>query len=161
MKKALSLLLAAALVAMVGCSKGPKKPADLPELNPTKIPVVYEGEEPVEGATVVLRLAQQSGGRTWNCVGTTNAQGVAEMMTDGNWSGVPAGEYQGMVTKEVSEVEIPKEQGASAVVKSVTNYVDKRFSDPHDSGLTATVQAGNNEFKFVVGEKFEEGVETL
>ncbi len=161
MKKALSIMLAVALVAMVGCSKGPKKPADLPALNPTTITVTYDDGEAVADATVVLRLAQQGGGRTWNVVGQTDAKGVAVMKTDGNWDGVPAGDYQGMVTKEVSDIENPTEQGGSATVKSVTRYVATRYNDPHNSGLTATIQSGSNNIEFKVGEKIEEDVKML
>lgn len=152
-------MLACALVASIGCSKGIKKPADLPNLNPTKITVTYEDGEPVPDATVVLRLAQQGGGRTWNVVGQTDAQGLAIMKTDGNWEGVPAGDYQGMVTKEVSEIEEPTEKGGSITVKSVTRFVELRFSDPHNSGLTIKVEDGkDNAAEFKVGKKIEEAV---
>lgn len=151
-------MLSCATIFAIGCGGGIKKPADLPKLEPTTITVTYDDGEPVPEATVVLRLAQQSGGRTWNVVGQTDATGKAVMKTDGNWDGVPAGDYEGMVTKEVSVVEESKEVGGGITVKSVTRYVNIRFSDPHDSGLKATIQPGKNEIEFKVGEKIEEDV---
>jgi hypothetical protein len=161
MKQTLVLILACACALTLGCNKGPKKPADLPDLCPTTITVTYDDGEAVPEATVVLRLAQQGGGRSWNCVGTTDAQGKAVMMTDGNWTGVPAGDYQGMVTKEVSETEEPTEVGGSVQVKSITRYVEMRYGDPHDSGLTAQIKSGTNEIEFKVGKKIEEDVQVL
>ena len=161
MKRVLTLALVCVCALALGCQKGPKKPSDLPALQPTTITVTYDDGSPVDEATVVLRLAQPTGGRTWNVVGVTDATGKAVMKTDGNWDGVPAGDYQGMVTKEVSDIEEPTEVGGSITVKSVTRYVDIKYSDPHDSGLTASVQSGTNEFKFVVGQKIEEDVKML
>jgi|BioPla2DNA2_1021312.scaffolds.fasta_scaffold21451_2 hypothetical protein len=161
MKQTLILVLACACALTLGCNKGPKKPADLPDLYPTTITVTYDDGEPVPDATVVLRLAQQGGGRSWNCAGTTDAQGKVEMMTDGNWKGVPAGDYQGMVTKEVSEAEEPTEVGGSIKVKSITRYVKTVYGDPNASGLTAQIKSGTNEIQFKVGEKIEEDVQVL
>lgn len=161
MKKVFILVLVCACALAFGCSKGSKKPADLPDLYPTTITVTYEDGEPVPGATVALRLVQQSGGRVWNCTGMTDEQGKVVMKTDGNWSGVPAGDYQGIVTKEVSETGEPTEVGGSAKVESITRYVNMRYGDPNTSGLTAQIKSGTNEIEFKVGEKIEEDVPVL
>ena len=113
--KSFSLVALLALAALVGCSKGPKKPADLPKLNPTTIVVKYDDGTPVADATVMLRLAQSTGARTWNLTGVTDATGSLELMTDGNWLGAPAGEYQAAVTKEVPITEPSDEPGAAVV----------------------------------------------
>ena len=161
MKRFLLLAFVCVCAVALGCSKGPKKPADLPALNPTTITVTYDDGEAVTDAQVVLRLAQSNGGRVWNVTGVTDATGKATMMTDGNWEGVPAGDYEGMVTKEVSEFEEPETPGGSATLKSVTRLVKTQYNNPHDSGLTATIQSGSNQIEFKVGEKIEESVKLL
>ena len=144
-----------------GCSKGPKKPADLPKLNPTTATVTYDDGTPVDGATVAL-LASQTGGRTWNLTGVTDAAGQVTFKTDGNWDGAPAGEYRVIVTKEVSEVEEPTEVGGSVTTKSITRMVDQKYNLPNTSGLTATIKDGEtNALEFKVGEKIEEDVKVL
>ncbi len=144
-----------------GCSKGPKKPSDLPKLNPTTVTVTYDDGSPVDGATVAF-LSSQTGGRTWNLTGVTDASGKLTLMTDGNWAGAPAGDYRVIVTKEVSEMEASGEVGASETLKGITRYVDQKYNNPNTSGLTATVADGKeNTFEFKVGEKIEENVKAL
>jgi len=162
MNKIFTISALCVCLLVVGCSKGPKKPKDLPKLNPTTITVVYDDGTPVDNATVVLRLAQPTGGRVWNVAGATDAAGKVSLKTDGNWDGIPAGEYEGMVTKEISDVEEAKEVGGSITVKSITRYVATKYADPHDSGLKASVtDGGENTFEFKVGEKIEEDVKVL
>ena len=144
-----------------GCSKGPKKPADLPKLNPTSATVTYDDGTPIENATVAL-LSSDTGGRTWNLTGVTDATGKIIFKTDGNWDGAPAGEYRVIVTKEISEMEKSNEVGGSETLKGITRYVDQKYNNPNTSGLTATVTDGQeNTFEFKVGEKIEENVKAL
>ncbi len=144
-----------------GCSKGPKKPADLPKLNPTTVTVTYDDGTPVDGATVAF-LASQTGGRTWNLTGVTDASGKLTLMTDGNWAGAPAGDYRVIVTKEISEMEKATEAGGSETLKGITRYVAQKYNNPNTSGLTATVEDGKtNALEFKVGEKLEESVKAL
>lgn len=144
-----------------GCSKGPKKPADLPKLNPTTVTVTYDDGSPVDGATVAF-LASQTGGRTWNLTGVTDAAGKLVLMTDGNWEGAPAGDYRVIVTKEVTEMSEPTEPGGSVTTKSSTRFVDQKYNLPTTSGLTAKIEEGKaNSFEFKVGEKLEEDVKVL
>ena len=159
-KQFFALALACVCAVAVGCSKGPKKPADLPTLYPTTITVVYDDGTPVDGATVALRPA--GGGSTqWNVTGVTDAQGKLVCKTNGNWDGAPAGSYQAIVTKEVAEIEGTDDPTATAVVKSRTNYVDLKFNNPNTSGLTAEIKEGDNQFEFKVGEKIEEAAESV
>ena len=154
--------LAILCATLVGCNNGPKKPADLPKLNPTTIKIVYDDGTPVDGAQVALRLAQQSGGRTWNLTGLTDAQGKLVLKTDGNWDGAPAGSYQVMVTKQVDEFEATGDEvGAGMKLKSVTRMVSEKYNDPTTSGLVVEIKDGPNEFELKVGEKIEEAVKML
>lgn len=154
-KQFFALALACVCAVAVGCSKGPKKPADLPTLYPTTITVVYDDGTPVADATVALRPA--GGGNTqWNVTGTTDAQGKLVCKTNGNWDGAPAGSYEAMVMKEVVEMEEPTEAGGSGAIKSRTNCVDTKFANPKTSGLTVEVKEGDNQVELKVGEPIEE-----
>lgn len=156
-KQLFAFALACVCAVAVGCSKGPKKPADLPTLYPTTITVVYDDGTPVDGATVALRPAG-GGNAQWNVTGVTDAQGKLVCKTNGNWDGAPAGSYEAMVTKEVTEMEEPTEPGGSPTVKSCTRYVDVKYNSPKTSGLTAEVKEGDNQIELKVGEKIEEDV---
>lgn len=159
-KQFFAFALACVCAVAVGCSKGPKKPADLPTLYPTTITVVYDDGTPVDGATVALRPAG-GGSSQWNVTGVTDAQGKLVCKTNGNWDGAPAGSYEAMVTKEVAEMEEPTEPGASAVVKSRTNYIDTKFANPKTSGLTAEVKEGDNQIELKVGEQIAEAAASV
>ncbi len=156
-KQFFALALACVCAVAVGCSKGPKKPAGMPDLYPTTITVVYDDGTPVDGATVALRPAD-GGNTSWNVTGVTDAKGQLVCKTNGNWDGAPAGSYEAMVTKEISEMEEGDEPGASAVVKSRLRYVDQKYNNPKTSGLTVEIQAGSNQVELKVGEKIEEDI---
>ncbi|MGI6402112.1 MAG: carboxypeptidase-like regulatory domain-containing protein [Thermoguttaceae bacterium] len=156
--KLYSLVAILSLCAIVcGCNKGPKKPADLPTLYPTTAVVTYDNGTPVAGATVTL-LAEQSGGRHWNLTGVTDASGSFTFKTDGNWDGAPAGTYNVIVVKEISDVEDPTEVGGSVTVKGITRYVDQKYGNPRTSGITVEVTEGTNNLEIKVGEEIEEDV---
>lgn len=156
-KRFFAFALAFACAVVVGCSQGPKKPADLPTLYPATVTVVYDDGTPVADATVAL-LTAGGGASKWNLTGVTDAQGKLVLKTNGNWDGAPAGSYEAIVSKEIAEMETGDEPGASAVVKSRVKYVDSRFNNPKTSGLTAEIKEGDNQIEFKVGEKIEEGV---
>ncbi len=157
-KQFFALALACVCAVAVGCSKGPKKPADLPPLYPATITVVYDDGTPVDQATVALRPAG-GGNAQWNVTGVTHAQGKLVCKTNGNWDGAPAGSYEAMVTKEIIVSEDSTEPGASPTIKSRTRYVDLRYANPKTSGLTAEVKEGDNQIELKVGEKIEEEIE--
>jgi len=82
------VVLLGILVFIAGC--GPKLPGDLPKLYPTQIEVTATDGSKVENATVLLYPV----GGTEVVGGTTNAQGIAEIRTRGEFSGAPAGKYK-------------------------------------------------------------------
>ncbi|MBR0225700.1 MAG: carboxypeptidase regulatory-like domain-containing protein [Thermoguttaceae bacterium] len=154
----LSVAAILCLCAIVcGCSKGPKKPSDLPKLYPATVTVTYDDGSPVEGATVAL-LSQTTGGRTWNLTGVTDATGKLVLRTDGNWDGAPAGSYNAIVTKEIGVSDAPTEKGGSETLKSITRYVDEKYNNPKTSGLTVEIKEGDNQIELKVGEKVEQDV---
>ena len=157
--KYLAILLCAAAV-LVGCSKGPKKPANLPKLFPATVTVTYDDGTPIDQATVAFRKPG-GGSSEWNVTGRTGADGKLVLMTNGNWEGAPAGEYEVMIEKQISELVEPTEKGASVTVASTTNYIDKKYANPRTSGLTATITEGTNELTFKVGAPLNDAVQML
>ena len=125
----LSVAAILCLCAIVcGCSKGPKKPSDLPKLYPATVTVTYDDGSPVEGATVAL-LSQTTGGS-----------------------------YNAIVTKEIGVSDAPTEKGGSETLKSITRYVDEKYNNPKTSGLTVEIKEGDNQIELKVGEKVEQDV---
>ena len=90
MKKLLSaaFLVGVALVAS-GC--GPKTPDGMPPLQPTTLTVTQEGS-PVADATITLKSID--GSNNFTSGGTTGANGVATLVTHGQYKGVPVGKYK-------------------------------------------------------------------
>jgi len=82
------------IVASIGCTQGPQRPADLPDLTPCTITVTHNGS-PVEGADVLL--SPKSG--KFSAAGTTDASGKAVMKTNATYEGVAPGEYMATVKK--------------------------------------------------------------
>jgi hypothetical protein len=80
------------ILVCIGCS--PTRPAGMPNLTPCKIIVTMEGK-PVEAVTVKLF----SDNLTWACTGRTNSSGVATLVTDMKYNGVPAGTYKILLTR--------------------------------------------------------------
>ncbi|MCF0233647.1 MAG: hypothetical protein HUK22_01560 [Thermoguttaceae bacterium] len=100
MKKRLltGVALGFALVCAVGC--GPKTPDGMPRLEPTTLTVTQEGAN-VPDAMITLKALDAS--NKWTSGGTTDASGVATLVTHGQYKGVPAGKYKVAVTKIVGE----------------------------------------------------------
>lgn len=159
-KQFFALALACVCAVAVGCSKGPKKPADLPALNPTTVTVVYDDGTPVDGATVIL-LPADGGNSKWNLAGVTDAQGKLVLKTNGNWDGAPVGSYKASVTKEVVVEAAEANADGSRDIESCTRYVDQKFNSTDTSGLTADIKDGDNKIELKVGEKIEDAVPTL
>jgi len=84
---------------LTGC--GPKLPDGMPKLHPVTITVTQDGT-PLADANIVL-----SGVGDWVSTGSTDAQGVAQLFTQGRYPGVPAGTLKVTVTKVGTEGEPP------------------------------------------------------
>lgn len=159
-KQFFSLALACVCAVAVGCSKGPKKPADLPALNPTTVTVVYDDGTPVDGATVILLPADGTNPK-WNLAGVTDAQGKLVLKTNGNWDGAPTGSYAATVSKIVTIESDEVNADGSREVISDTRYVDEKYNSIQTSGLTAEIKDGDNKIELKVGEKVETAVQTI
>lgn len=82
-------LFAASVLTLIGC--GQKLPDGIPPLNPVLITVTIDGE-PMEGIGVNAFPKESAAFSGLTFFGKTDAAGVAEMMTNGLYSGLPEGE---------------------------------------------------------------------
>lgn len=118
--------------------------------------VTYNGE-PIEGAQVVFIPVEQGPAAT----GTTDSDGKYQLTTYAAEDGAPAGEYKVKITKMSKP---PLESGPSgpaggeegyappgqeAMSWTPENLLPEKYAIPDQSGLTATVEANdNNTFAF-------------
>ncbi|MGL6196127.1 MAG: hypothetical protein ACRC2T_15025 [Thermoguttaceae bacterium] len=111
----------------VGCS-GQKRPSDMPPLVPCKITVMMDGS-PVEGAALVL-IPENAANTKWSAGGITNANGVLDVMTVGQYKGVVAGKYQVTVKKQQVDTppsDIPYEQLRSWKPAPTVDFIDPKY----------------------------------
>lgn len=94
--------LAFVLAVPLGCD-GSKMPSEMPKLHPVTIMVTFDDGKPVGDAIVKFRLTEPVLSRTWLHAGTTDSEGKAKIITDGDFPGLPAGKYT--VTIEKYEID--------------------------------------------------------
>ncbi|MCL2117301.1 MAG: DUF4198 domain-containing protein [Planctomycetaceae bacterium] len=97
-KRCFPLISIGVLILALGCN-GPEKPSDLPKLYPCKITVIQDGK-PLEGAMIFVR--PPDGYLRFVIGGKTDAKGVAVIKLDGQWEGVPEGEFYVSISKIVT-----------------------------------------------------------
>jgi len=96
---AIAVLLGGVLIA--GCGEKPPPAPELPELIPVS-GVIKAAGKPLENATVIFMPTVNKGG--YSAMGVTDAEGKYKLETRAGQSvhtGVPAGEYQVMVSRMV------------------------------------------------------------
>ncbi len=137
-------------VALVGCGpSGPKKPEGLPELFPCSV-TLTNGGAPVDGAIVTLCPVDAS--NAWSSTGVTDQNGVAEIMTYGDFPGAPVGQYK--VTAMKSDVVVEDNpMGIDApnngVYEASDVGVDKKYNYEANTPLELEVKSGDaNAFTF-------------
>lgn len=134
-------LLFTSLACGAGCGS-----ADRAETAPASGVVLQDGN-PLAGAGVTL--FPKEGGRSAN--GLTDENGRFVLTTYESGDGAIPGEHQVAITAagadEVPEV-IPEDYDYAKAGKSSVS-VPPKYSDPNNSGLTATIKSGQeNELKF-------------
>ena len=80
-----------AFVIGFGCSRGPKRPADMPKPTPCIVRVTFGGEV-MEGVSVYLTPEDKHVNK-WGAAGLTNAEGRAIMKTNAAFEGAVPGNY--------------------------------------------------------------------
>ena len=83
-------LLVVVFAMTTGCSKQ-KLPADLPKLYPCRITITDMDGKPLE--KVVISVNPEDKTNKWGANGETNASGVADIMTSGQYKGLAEGKY--------------------------------------------------------------------
>ena len=85
------IVLAAALALCSGCSRGPKRPADMPKPVPCIVSVQF-GDEAMEGVSVYLTPEDKRVNK-WGAGGLTDASGRAILKTNATFEGAVPGNY--------------------------------------------------------------------
>lgn len=150
MKKTIALFvaIAATLALAAGCNRV-KLPDGMPELFPMKVTVTQDGK-PAEGVEIICH----KGSLGYGVSGVSDSSGVAELKTNGQFKGAPAGEYTVTATKYeltpsqlgVCPVGGPAraewEEKFAEEYRPAYNYVNPELRDPATSGLTLSVAKG-------------------
>ncbi|MDO4587702.1 MAG: hypothetical protein Q4C95_10450 [Planctomycetia bacterium] len=153
----IALLLIVSFV-VIGCSKGPKKPKELPKLYPLTITLTQEGV-PCAEAHINLEPVEKKESFKWSLGGLTDANGVLKIMTNGNWDGCPEGEYIVRVSKEVILERAEAQEGAGeGMPTKIIRTIPKKYGSKSTSDLKITVKAGQNDEKLDIGPAIEENV---
>jgi len=133
---------------VAGCSKGL-------ELIPVTGSVTLDGK-PIAGATVTF--APKAGGLP--ATGVTDDEGRFDLTTSPHGRGAMPGDYSVVVSllryKNIPTSVKPSgdeediTSGSGAGEPEIEVIVPVKYNNPATSGLSATVQAGNSEFKFAL-----------
>lgn len=150
MKKFFCAVVALCLVApLVGCEK---KPDGLPKLTPVTVTIKQDGK-PLSDANVSF-FAQTEANKKWVAGGTTDAQGVIEVMTMGKYKGMVADTFKVTVMKTLIENPQLKEDDPPGDFYSL---VDKKYMTEATTDLTIEVSgSGPLTFDLDVGPEVKE-----
>ena len=116
----LSVLIAFSLSGVIGCNQTPK-PEGLPKLYSVTLKILQEGT-PLAGAEVMFYPIDEMG--KWTHGGRTDENGVAQIVTHGQYSGVPAGKFKVTVSKSLV---VEPEADSNMSVPGVQNSLNKVF----------------------------------
>lgn len=162
-----SLFFIFLLPILTGCYNGAAKPADLPKLISCKISVSQDNA-PLNGVYVTLK--DVNGNQKWFPGGQTNADGVAEISTNGRYKGVPLGKYKvvfSMLESEKSNLPPPPPENdpkyevwlvqSQAEVLPVYTLIEKQYINENTTPCEIEVVAGKGVVAdFNVGKKVRE-----
>jgi hypothetical protein len=151
-----------AIILMTGCG-GSNLPPDMPKPYPTTITITQDGQG-LEDAAVTL-LPQ--GGSTWYAGSRTNAQGAAQIMTQGQYPGAIPGKYKILVTKRYSDpskITFPdpnvdpagytkamEESAKNVEVLNSYNLIDPKYASAEATPEEIEIVAGSNTKTIDVG----------
>ncbi|MDD3586876.1 MAG: hypothetical protein PHQ75_06800 [Thermoguttaceae bacterium] len=147
MRKLLACFAVLAAISLLSGCQGQKLPAGMPELVPFEITVTQDGKPLAEAA---VELKSDASG--YMVDGRTDELGKIKLKTNGQYEGIPKGEYIALVTKNVTtksqyaDVVPASDKEADEIAAKMKNeyvpthcYVDKKFSNVKTSGLTVSV----------------------
>lgn len=162
--KHFGIIFAAALTVAAVCGCGPKLPDGMPDLQPTTI-TITQGSAPLANAVLNIKPSDPSTNSKFTCGGTTDANGVAVIVTHGQYKGAPEGKYKVAVSCTVGEGTPPppspideesarkwKEYHDAGLTYEEFYVVDPQFSVIESTTLEIEVKKGKNEFTLDCGE---------
>ena len=160
-------LFLACLFAFSGCRQE-RRPDGMPPLHPCRITIIQDGQ-PLEGAIVTLHSTGQ--GTNWGPSGTTVADGIAIIYTQGQFRGVPEGNYKVTIRKEETislatpeqlaaiekaKAENPKWYDPPNIKQETWRLVEKQYTDAKETPLELIVSKGTNNVEFDLGKAVRE-----
>jgi hypothetical protein len=161
-KIAYLFLMACLLLSCISCG-GPKRPDGMPPLHPTRIVITQAGEL-LEGATVTLVNIDDPSYR-WIVGGVTDARGVCQVRTQGEFAGAPEGRYKVLVQRtittesETRRQPMPEDaQAARAYYEQIAaeersfDTVNLKYKQFDTTDLEIEITRGSNVKEFDVGE---------
>ncbi|MDR0609264.1 MAG: DUF4198 domain-containing protein [Planctomycetaceae bacterium] len=131
-------------IMFVGCVNDDSRPADMPKLVPCTVTILSEGQ-PLPHVEVDFHSADPD--FKWQAGATTDANGVAKMVTYSRYFGAVEGEYAVTVTKLERETFDPEHPPKSVKVFTLT---DPQYIDPQTTPLKINV-SGKTVQSFDVG----------
>ncbi|MDR0609076.1 MAG: carboxypeptidase-like regulatory domain-containing protein [Planctomycetaceae bacterium] len=150
-----TLILSAVL--FIGCTNS-SEPSDLPKLYNCVITITQEGK-PVSGAIIEL-IAQDTNNTKYVPLQYTNVHGTAVMTTYG-FTGVPAGKYKIVVSKNIEAETTVKDQdtGENIIVGGIKyQMIEPVYSNPEITPLEIEItgKEKKTEQTFDVGKEIKE-----
>jgi hypothetical protein len=154
-------------IAGAGC-KGEQRPDDLPPLYPCEITVIQDGN-PLSSATVLF--FPLNGNFQFAIGGKTDQNGILVPKTNGEWDGVPQGEYRISISKQIAPTDIPlpglqtpleeRRKMLENQMRLTKETVDPRFSDRTNSELRLKVEGKTVKESFDVGKAVDISLKEL
>ncbi|MDR1493183.1 MAG: hypothetical protein LBT05_10735 [Planctomycetaceae bacterium] len=115
-------------VSLSGCKQ--RLPEGMPPLYPCTITLIQDGK-PLDQASIFFHASDPE--NFWALAGTSNAQGIIEMTTNGPYKGVPVGVYKITVEKVKSE-------DVDANRYSMFSFVDPQFGKRETTPIQIEIQ---------------------
>jgi hypothetical protein len=151
------------MIITSGCNQNNDLPPNVPKLYPTTITVIQDGQGLGKASVTLMPL--RGSGNTWYAGAQTNAQGVAVMMTQGQYNGTVPGKYKILVRKQEttpSTIVLPDPGKDSAgyakalelrnkEVRESFNLIDLKYSSVDSTPEEIEIIADKNEKTVDVG----------
>jgi hypothetical protein len=148
-KQYILFLFCCIFVFNVGCG-GAKKPDGMPQLYKTTLLITQE-KTPLAGA--IVSLVSEDVSNNWTSGGTTNANGVVNIMTYGQFLGCPEGKFKVCISKQMVEGKVDMSDPASPKGSPIIyDLVPPELNSAKTTTLEIEVKAGEkNHFELDAG----------
>jgi hypothetical protein len=141
------------LFTIIGCQQE-QRPEGLPALVPFQL-ILTQDTQPLVGASVQL-VSQEI---HFPVTGLTDANGVARLVTYGQFSGVPLGTYKVIVIKTETEGETSEEKQTQPIF--IYSLVDPVLKNRETTTLEVIVEKNKNSATLEVGKPVRVLIDTI